>query len=454
MTIESKNPATGNVIKTYVEYDDQDIEATLARTQSAYEAHKKTSFSDRRKKMLAVADYLETHKEKLGELATNEMGKTRSSAIGEVEKCASLCRFYAENAEEFLSDHHIDIGAKESYVRYRPIGAILAVMPWNFPYWQVFRFAVPALMAGNVGILKHASNVPGCALAIEEAFIACGFDKGEFQTLLIGSAKVERLIQDDRIRAVTLTGSEAAGSIVAAQAGKALKKTVLELGGSDPFIIMPSADTDKTVDLAVKGRVQNNGQTCIAAKRYIIHKDVYDTYKAKLIERFEALIVGDPMEDATDVGPLSSASIRDELNDQVEQSIKQGAVRLCGAEVIDGAGNYYKPGLLENLPKESVAYKDELFGPVGLLFKVNDINEAIALANDTRFGLGSVICSEDAQEIEAAINDLDAGATFVNGTVASHPAMPFGGVKASGYGRELSAEGIREFTNIKSIVLR
>lgn len=454
MTIESKNPATGNVIKTYVEYDDDRIETALSRTQSAHEAHKKTLFSDRRKKMLAIADYLEKNKEKLGELATHEMGKTRSSAIGEVEKCASLCRFYAENAEEFLRDHHIDIGAKESFVRYRPIGAILAVMPWNFPYWQVFRFAVPALMAGNVGILKHASNVPGCALAIEEAFIACGFDKGEFQTLLIGSAKVERLIQDDRIRAVTLTGSEAAGSIVAAQAGKALKKTVLELGGSDPFIIMPSADTDKTVDLAVKGRVQNNGQTCIAAKRYIIHQDVYDTYKAKLIERFEALIVGDPMEDATDVGPLSSASIRDELNDQVEESIKQGAVRLCGAEVIDGAGNYYKPGLLENIPKESVAYKDELFGPVGLLFKVNDIDEAIAVANDTRFGLGSVICSEDVQEIEAAINDLDAGATFVNGTVASHPAMPFGGVKASGYGRELSAEGIREFTNIKSIVLR
>lgn len=454
MTIQSINPTTGTVIKTYVELDDQAVQDLLARAHQAYGLHRRTSYKERAKKMIGVADYLDSHKDDLARIATQEMGKTLASSIAEVEKCADLCRFYADKAEGFLKDQPIDIGASQSYVRYLPIGIVLAVMPWNFPYWQAFRFAVPALMAGNVGVLKHASNVPGCAMAIEDAFKKGGFDNHEFQSALIGSSKVEAVIKDDRVRAVTLTGSEGAGRAVAAQAGKALKKTVLELGGSDPFIIMPSADMEKTLDLAVNGRVQNNGQTCIAAKRFIIHEDVYDLYKAKLIERFNALKVGDPMQDDTDVGPLSMKAIRDELHEQVQQSIKQGAIRLCGAEPMEQAGWFYRPGLLENIDPDNIAYSEELFGPVGLLFKVSSIDEAITVANDTRFGLGSVICSQDEGEIELAINHIDAGLTTVNGNVASHPALPFGGVKSSGYGRELSSDGIREFVNTKTIVVR
>lgn len=454
MSIQSINPATGKIIKTYKPHSDTDIEFSLQRGQESFLTHKNTDMESRQQKMRGVADYLEDNKDEYALLMTREMGKLYSASIAEVEKCALLCRYYADHAPEFLADHCVETDAQKSFVRYLPIGIVLAVMPWNFPFWQVFRFAVPALMAGNVGLLKHASNVPGCALAIEDIFSNCGFDNGEFQTLLIGSDKVEGIIADDRVRAVTLTGSEKAGSAVAAQAGKNLKKTVLELGGSDPFIIMPSADIDQSIDLAVKGRVQNNGQTCIAAKRFLIHSDIYDVCKAKLIERFEALNIGDPMKSSTDVGPLSTAQICDELQKQVDETLRAGAVKLCGAEIIAGDGNFYAPGLLENIPKDSVAYKDELFGPVGLLFKVNDLDEAITLANDTRFGLGAVICSHDENEIERAINELDAGAVFVNGLVASNPAMPFGGVKQSGYGRELADVGVREFTNIKTIVMR
>ncbi|MBI1300331.1 MAG: aldehyde dehydrogenase family protein, partial [Alphaproteobacteria bacterium] len=318
--------------------------------------------------------------------------------------------------------------------------------------WQVFRFATPALMAGNVCLLKHASNVPQCALAIEQIFLDAGFPEGAFQTLLIGSEDVGRLIADDRVRAVTLTGSEKAGQAVASQAGQYIKKSVMELGGSDPFIVMPSADLDKAVAMAVKGRVQNNGQTCIAAKRFIVHEEIYDDFKTRLIEKFKGLTVGDPMNEASDVGPLATEAIRQELDQQVKDSLKKGAVKLCGAELIDGDGYYFQPGLLENVPKDSPAYYDELFGPVGLLFKISNLRDAVDIANDTRFGLGSAIYSQDENEIAYAIDNLDAGCTFVNGIVASNPRLPFGGVKYSGYGRELSVEGMLEFMNIKTIV--
>tara|TARA_R110002095_G_scaffold113315_1_gene98939 strand:- start:7670 stop:9034 length:1365 start_codon:yes stop_codon:yes gene_type:complete len=454
MTLESINPVNGQVIKTYQSYSDETIEAMLVKGHDAFQHHRKATYDERAQKMRSVASYLDEHKAEFASLATMEMGKTYLSALAEVEKCASLCRYYADHAEIFLADQVVETQAARSFVRYLPIGIVLAVMPWNFPFWQVFRFAVPALMAGNVGLLKHASNVSGCALAIEEAFSLNGFGKGAFQTLLIGSDKVAQIIADDRISAVTLTGSEKAGSAVAAQAGQYLKKAVLELGGSDPFIVMPSADIDHALDLAVKGRVQNNGQTCIAAKRYIIHSDIYDAFRAQLIEHFESLVVGDPMDEKTDVGPLSSAQIRNELQEQVTETVRLGAVKLCGAEIMAGEGNFYRPGLLENIPPDSPAYKDELFGPVGLLFKVADMDQAIALANDTRFGLGSVICTQDEGEVARAINEIDAGVTFVNDTVSSNPALPFGGTKKSGFGRELSAEGIREFTNIKTVVAR
>lgn len=452
MAMKSINPATGEVFEEYTEDSMEAIEAKLSLTVEAFSVNKSRSFEQRSEKLQAAADLLRLRQDKYARLMTNEMGKLYSMACAEVEKCADLCEYYAQNAEELLADEHIELDDKKAYVKYLPIGCVLAVMPWNFPFWQVFRFAAPTLMAGNVGLLKHASNVTGCALAIEGLFKEAGFDCNEFQALLIGSDKVENVISDNRVRAVTLTGSEKAGSAVAAQAGKHIKKSVLELGGSDPFIVMPSADLDRALDLAVRGRVQNNGQTCIASKRYIIHTDVYDAFKKRLIERFEALNVGEPTHKDIDVGPLSSAAIRDELDGQVQESIKQGATLLCGCSIIDGDGYYYQPGLLEDIPQGSPAYKDELFGPVGLLFRVNDIDEAIALANDTRFGLGSVICSQDEGDIEKAVQNIDAGATFVNSLVASDARIPFGGTKYSGYGRELSAHGLREFTNIKTII--
>lgn len=453
MSIQSLNPKNGVENGRYHLFDTDMIESVLEQSQSAFLKHKNTSFDSRAHQMLAVADYLDENAQDLGLMITNEMGKLLSSAVAEVHKCAQLCRYYAQNAEDILGDQLIETKASQSYVRYLPIGAIFAVMPWNFPFWQVFRFAVPALMAGNVCLLKHASNVPECALEIERIFNQCGFGNGEFQTLLIKSSQVEHIIADDRVRAVTLTGSEAAGASVAAAAGKYLKKSVLELGGSDPFIVMPSANFDESVDLAVRGRVQNNGQTCVASKRYIIHADIYDAFKAALVARYEALVVGDPCDEKTDIGPLSTHQIQVELDIQVQETLNMGATHLCGAHIIESEGHYYQPGLLENIPKGSPAYDNELFGPVGLLYKVADFDEAIALANDTRFGLGSVICTQDKGEIERAVNELDAGGTFVNTLVVSDARLPFGGTKASGYGRELSAEGIREFCNIKTIYI-
>ncbi len=453
MKINSINPTTGDVLETFVQLDDQEIENRIQKSYASFLLHRDSSFALRAEKMRAVSRVLRDKEDEYAAVITKEMGKLKVAAKAEIRKCADLCLYYADNAELFLKDHEIQTDAKQSYMKYLPLGPVLAVMPWNFPFWQVFRFAVPAMMAGNVALLKHASNVPGCAVLIEDTFRLAGFENDEFQSLLIGSEKVEQIIADDRIKAVTLTGSEKAGASVASIAGKHIKKAVLELGGSDPFIVMPSADIVQAVSLAVKGRVQNNGQTCIAAKRYIVHQDIYDDFKERIVQAFQVLNIGDPMEDTTDIGPLATENIRSELDNQVQETLKRGATLLCGAKIIEGDGYFYRPGLMENIPEDSPAYKNELFGPVGLLFKIANIEEAIELANDTKYGLGSVICTKNPEEIEKATTRIDAGCTFVNAIVTSDQRLPFGGTKASGYGRELSAEGIREFTNIKTVVI-
>lgn len=451
MPIQSINPATEEVLKTFDAHSDAQIEQALAQAQSAFKHHRLTSFDARARKMIRVAEILETNKSDYAKIMTAEMGKTYKSAIAEVEKCAGNARYYAEHAEAYLARQTIKTNYTESYIEHLPIGPVLAVMPWNFPFWQVFRFATPALMAGNVGILKHASNVPQCAQLIETIFKEAGFDDGCFQSLLIGADKVENIIADERIRAVTLTGSEGAGSKVAAAAGKHIKKTVLELGGSDAFIVMPSADLDDAVNKGLTGRIQNNGQSCIAAKRFIVHADIYERFRDAFIEKFEALTVGDPMDDKTDIGPLAMKQGVTDLDKQVKDSVDKGAHRLFGAHGMDGKGYFFQPGILDNIPKDAPAYSEEFFGPVALMFKTGSLDEAIYLANSSRFGLGSVIFTQDKAEMDHAVRDLDAGFTAINSIVASTSALPFGGVKASGYGRELSADGIREFTNIKSV---
>lgn len=451
MSIESLNPATGEVIERFDELDDQGLEQALERSVRAFHRHRDRGFGERARRMQAAARILEDEKESWARIATEEMGKTLASAVAEIEKCAWVCRFYADHAEGFLADEPIETGAARSFVRHLPLGPVLAVMPWNFPYWQVFRFAAPALMAGNTGLLKHASNVPRTALAIEEIFRRAGFEDGCFTTLLIGSGRVEKLLRDDRVRAATLTGSEAAGRAVGATAGDQIKHSVLELGGSDPFIVMPSANLDEAVEAAVIGRIINNGQSCIAAKRFIVHERIYDAFAERFVARFEALKVGDPMQESTDVGPLASAQIREDLDAQVQASVEHGAKRLTGAEVIDGPGCFYRPGILEEIPEDAPVRSEEVFGPVATLFAARDLDHAIEIGNATRFGLGSAIWTTDESEIERAIDRLDAGATFVNAIVASDPRLPFGGVKKSGYGRELSRDGIREFVNRKTI---
>lgn len=449
--MQSINPATEKVITTYTEHTKKEVEDAITLAHNAFQQHRLSSFQDRRDKMETAAQILDDEKEKWATLLTQEMGKTFKSAIAEVEKCAWVCRHYAEQAETIMKDEVIQTEASNSYVKHLPIGIVLAVMPWNFPFWQVFRFAAPALMAGNVALLKHASNVPGSALAIEEVFSRAGFEKGCFQTLLIGSDKVEAILKDDRVRAATLTGSEPAGRAVAATCGSEIKTTVLELGGSDAFIVMPSADMEQSINKAVTGRTMNNGQSCIAAKRLIIHCDIYDEFKDKLVARFNSLKVGDPMKPETDIGPLALKQIRDELDEQVKKSVQDGATLLCGGEVPEGDGYFYTPAILANIPKDALAYSEELFGPVASIYKVASLEEAIELANDTRFGLGSAIMTHDENDIEIACRDLDAGSTFVNSNVASDPRLPFGGVKSSGYGRELSKDGLLEFTNRKTI---
>jgi len=453
-TMATVNPATGEVLARFDEISDREVDARLSRAREAFRAWRQRPFAERAAVMHRAAEMLDGRKEHWGRTMTLEMGKTLQSAIAETEKCAWVCRYYAENAERFLADEEVKASATRSFVHFLPLGAVLAVMPWNFPFWQVFRFAAPALMAGNVGLLKHASNVPQCALAIEEVFRLAGFPEGCFQTLLIGSSRVSRVIEDERIVAVTLTGSEPAGASVASTAARVIKKAVLELGGSDPFVVMPSANLELAVKTAVTARTINNGQSCIAAKRFIVHDAVYDRFEWELVERMRALKVGDPMDRATDVGPLATASELEKLVQQVAAAVKDGARALTGGKPSGGKGYYYPPTVLAGIPRSSPSYRDEIFGPVAALYRVKSLDEAIEVANDVPFGLGSSVWTNDQAERRRFIDDLEAGATFVNAMVASDPRLPFGGVKRSGFGRELAREGIREFVNVKTIVVQ
>jgi succinate-semialdehyde dehydrogenase/glutarate-semialdehyde dehydrogenase len=459
MSISSINPATGEVLQTFAPLNEQQLEGKLSRAAETFRTYRCTKFSARAGMMQSAAEILETEKKSFARTMTLEMGKPIKAAVQEAEKCAWVCRYYAENAERHLADDIVQTNATRSYVHYQPIGVVLAVMPWNFPFWQVFRFAAPALMAGNVGLLKHASNVPQCALAIEEIFRRAGFPEGAFQTLLIGSQAVQNVLEDSRVAAATLTGSEPAGRSVAGIAGKQIKKTVLELGGSDPFIVMPSANFGEAVSTAVKARTINNGQSCIAAKRFIVHERIYDRFESEFIAAMKRLRVGDPLAESTDIGPLATEQILDDLDQQVNASATAGAKILTGGRRVkfDGElarGNFYEPTVLAGIPKESPAYRDEIFGPVASLFRISTIDEAIELANATTFGLGSAAWTNDPEERERFIDELEAGCVFINSMVASDPRLPFGGVKHSGYGRELSDFGIREFVNIKTVWIK
>jgi len=451
MPIATINPATGEVIQTFEPQSEADIDQKLRLAVSVFKRERKTPFATRAQRMLKAAEILERDKDKFARLMTLEMGKTFKSAVAEAVKCTTACRYYAENTERFMADEVVETGAGKSFVRYLPIGPILAVMPWNFPFWQVIRFAAPALMAGNVGLLKHASNVPQCALALESLFLEAGFPEGAFQTLLIGSAQVDALLNDPRIVAATLTGSEQAGIQVGIGAAKRIKKVVLELGGSDPFIVMPSADLDAAVSTAVQARVQNNGQSCIAAKRFIVAEPVADEFERKFVAKMQGLQVGDPFDEKTELGPLSTPDAVQDLDADVQRTVKAGARVLTGGHPLRRKGNFYEPTVLTNVPKGSPAYSEELFGPVASIFRVKDQDEAIRLANDVRFGLGASAWTNDEKERERFINELDAGMVFINKMVASDPRIPFGGVKASGHGRELGLVGIREFLNAKTV---
>ncbi|MGQ9870140.1 NAD-dependent succinate-semialdehyde dehydrogenase [Leptodesmis sp.] len=454
MGIATINPATGEIVKTYEPLADWEIENKVALAQQAFESYRQTTFEQRSQWMMAAADLLEAEKEHFGKMITLEMGKTLKSAIAEVEKCAWVCRYYAENAANFLADVPGETDASRSFVRYQPLGIVLAVMPWNFPFWQVFRFAAPALMAGNVGLLKHASNVPQSALAIEQIFQESGFPSGVFQTLLIGANKVAGLMADDRIKAGTLTGSEPAGASLAMAAGQEIKKVVLELGGSDPFVVMPSADLEAAVNTAVTARLINNGQSCIAAKRFIIANSIADEFEEKLVAKYKELKVGDPMQPDTDIGPLATRSIVKELDEQVQAIVNEGARVLIGGKALDGPGNYYLPTIVTDIPATSKMAQEEFFGPVALLFRVADVHEAIQVANNIPFGLGGSAWTNDPEEQELLINGIEAGAVFINGMVKSDPRLPFGGIKRSGFGRELGIQGIHEFVNIKTVWIK
>ena len=451
MPIASVNPATGETIKTFESLDETQIDEKLQRGANTFSSYRRTTFKERESMMIRAAEILETEKNDFARLMTVEMGKPIKGAVGEAEKCAWVCRYYAETARQYLADQLVETNAKKSYVRFQPLGPVLAVMPWNFPFWQVFRFAAPALMAGNVGLLKHASNVPQCAMAIEDIFRRAGFPAGAFQTLLVGSEGVQRILEDRRVVAATLTGSEPAGRSVAGIAGKQIKKTVLELGGSDPFIVMPSADLQEAVTTAVKARTINNGQSCIAAKRFIVAADIYDEFERSFVEETQALRVGDPLDEATELGPLATEQILKDVDEQVKTSVAAGAHILTGGKKLDRPGNFFPPTVLANIPHDSPAYCEEVFGPVALLFRVNNIDDAIELANATTFGLGSAAWTNEPDEQERFIDELAAGSVFINDMVASDPRLPFGGIKHSGYGRELSEFGIREFVNIKTV---
>ena len=451
MAIQSINPATGEKLKEFAAFDSTEIEKRLARAQRAFEQHRREPIFKRSALMIAAASLLEAEKSRLAEIMTCEMGKLYSAAIEEVEKSARGCRYYAENAERFLEDEPAQTSAARSFVRYEPMGVILAVMPWNFPFWQIFRFAPPMLMAGNAALLKHASNVSQCSLAIEEIFCRAGFDEGLFQALLIEAPQVENLIRDPRIKAVTLTGSDRAGSAVAATTAREIKKSVLELGGSDPFIVMPTADLENAVTTGLKSRMINTGQSCIAAKRFLVADQIYEKYVTELVERVRALKVGDPFSETTEIGPLATEQILNGVHEQVQKTVAAGAKLLTGGNRIAGPGFFYEPTVLVNVPKESPAFREEVFGPVVAILRVRDVEEAIELANDSMFGLGASVWTNDKKEQELFASEIQSGMVFFNAMVASDPRVPFGGVKRSGFGRELGAFGIREFTNVKTI---
>lgn len=451
MAIESINPTTGEKLREFAVISSDEIEQKLAKAGSAFAVHRRTSFQQRAQWLSAAADLLEKEKAQLGRIMTLEMGKLLRAAEDEIVKCARGCRYYAEHAEGFLTEKRIETETAKNSVRYEPIGAVLAIMPWNFPFWQVFRFAAPALMAGNVALLKHAANVPQCALAIEDIFRRAGFPDGVFQTLLIETEAVRRLIDDPRVKAVTLTGSERAGSEVASAAARQIKKSVLELGGSDPFILMPSADLEEAVKTGVAARIQNGGQSCIAAKRFIVAEQVYDRFLNDFVAKMQSLKVGDPLDPKTEIGPLATEAILRGVDEQVQKSIAAGAKLLAGGKRIDRAGFFYEPTVLTDIPLGSPAYREEIFGPVASFFRAANAAEAIRIANDSSFGLGASAWTNDAAEKELFTRELEAGMVFINSMVASDPRLPFGGAKRSGFGRELGAEGIREFVNIKTV---
>jgi succinate-semialdehyde dehydrogenase / glutarate-semialdehyde dehydrogenase len=451
MTIATINPSTGQTVRTFQPLVDSELDARIQCAADAYRRYRRTPLGERTRMLLRAAEILDAEKDRFGELMVLEMGKTLKAAVEEVVKCAWGCRYYAENGERLLADDVVQTGAARSFVTYEPIGPILAIMPWNFPFWQVFRFAVPALVVGNVGLLKHASNVPQCALAIEEIFRRAGFFEGCFQTLLIETERVQRVIDDPRVAAVTLTGSTAAGSAVGAAAGKRIKKSVLELGGSDPFIVTPSADIESAASVAVQARVINNGQSCIAAKRFIAVGEIADEFERRLVAGTKSLVVGDPMDSRTDVGPLANEAQLKTLVDQIERSVRAGARLLTGGHPLDRQGYYFAPGVLTDITPDSPAYREEVFGPVALLFRARDIDEAIHIANDSPFGLGASVWTNEEGERRRLIAELESGMVFVNAMVVSDPRLPFGGTKQSGYGRELSVYGLREFVNIKTV---
>jgi succinate-semialdehyde dehydrogenase/glutarate-semialdehyde dehydrogenase len=457
MPIATVNPANGETLKTYEAMGPEEIERRLQLAEATFRTYRTTPFAERARLLHRAAGLLDGLQPDIARIMTTEMGKPIKQARAEVAKCAKAMRWYAEHAESLLADEVPadddvkDSGASRAHVRYRPLGPVLAVMPWNFPLWQVIRFAAPALMAGNVGLLKHASNVPQTALFLEDLFHQAGYSEGTFQTLLIGSAEVEELLRDERVKAATLTGSEPAGRAVASVCGDMVKKTVLELGGSDPYVVMPSADIDRAARIAVTARVQNNGQSCIAAKRFIVHTDVYDAFAERFVEGMKTLKVGDPLEESTDVGPLSSERGRADLEELVDDARRGGASVLCGGERPDGDGWYYPPTVLAGITREMRIHREEAFGPVATLYRAGDLDEALLIANDSPFGLSSNVWTRDEAEVDRFARDLEAGGVFFNGMTASHPAFPFGGVKRSGYGRELSGHGIREFCNITTV---
>ncbi|MFN2598726.1 MAG: NAD-dependent succinate-semialdehyde dehydrogenase [Pyrinomonadaceae bacterium] len=454
MAIATINPATGEKLREFAALSDAEIDEKIARAAEAFESHRRASFAERAAKMSRAAEILEAEKGEFARVMTTEMGKPITSAREEAAKCAWVCRYYAENAEKFLADEEVETTATRSFVRYQPLGVVLAVMPWNFPFWQVFRFAAPALMAGNVGLLKHASNVPQCALAIEDILRRAGFVNGEFQTLLVESKQVARVLEDKRVAAATLTGSEPAGASVGSLAGKLIKKTVLELGGSDPFVVMPSANLGEAAKTALKARTINNGQSCIAAKRFVVHEKIYDEFARRLKDGMAALKVGDPMEEGTEIGPLATEQIVKDLEQQVGKTVAAGAREFRSPARLPSRGFYFAPAVLEDIPENSPGYCEEFFGPVALMFRVSSVDDAIRVANATAFGLGASAWTNRPGERERFASEIEAGAVFVNAMVASDPRLPFGGIKRSGYGRELSAFGIREFVNVKTVYVR